>query len=376
MLPDPGTEEHAEHDRRRPIETEAHDLLARMISTGASDLHIKVGRPPILRVDGTLETMANPVMSEADVAAFVEAMMPRYRREVFAARGEIDFAYEVENVGRFRVNVFRQQGTVAMAIRYVLPNVPSLAELGMPPVAQRLTTEVDGLILVTGSTGSGKTTTLASMIDAINHTRDAHIVTIEDPVEIRHEDDRCLISQREIGADTENFRAALKMVLRQDPDVILIGEMRDAETVWAALSAAETGHLVLATLHTNTATETINRVLDFFPAAQHGQVRSSLAGALRGIVAQRLVPRADLVGRVPIVEALVATGRVFDRIIDAERTHELEDIIREGAFYGMQLFDQHALELYRAGVITRQVALAASTRPHDLALMMSQDVAA
>ena len=376
MLPDPGTEEHAEHDRRRPIETEAHDLLARMISTGASDLHIKVGRPPILRVDGTLETMANPVMSEADVAAFVEAMMPRYRREVFAARGEIDFAYEVENIGRFRVNVFRQQGTVAMAIRYVLPNVPSLAELGMPPVAQRLTTEVDGLILVTGSTGSGKTTTLASMIDAINHTRDAHIVTIEDPVEIRHEDDRCLISQREIGADTENFRAALKMVLRQDPDVILIGEMRDAETVWAALSAAETGHLVLATLHTNTATETINRVLDFFPAAQHGQVRSSLAGALRGIVAQRLVPRADLVGRVPIVEALVATGRVFDRIIDAERTHELEDVIREGAFYGMQLFDQHALELYRAGVITRQVALAASTRPHDLALMMSQDVAA
>ena len=376
MLPDPGTEEYTEHDRRRPIESDAHDLLARMIATGASDLHIKVGRPPILRVDGTLETMASPVMSEADVASFVEAMMPRYRREAFTARGEIDFAYEVENVGRFRVNVFRQQGTVAMAIRYVLPTVPSLAELGMPPIAQRLTQEADGLILVTGSTGSGKTTTLASMVDAMNHSRDAHIVTIEDPVEIRHEDDRCLISQREIGADTENFRAALKMVLRQDPDIILIGEMRDAETVWAALAAAETGHLVLATLHTATATETINRVLDFFPAAQHGQVRSSLAGALRGILTQRLVPRADLVGRVPIVEALVATGRVFDRIIDAERTHELEDIIRDGSFYGMQLFDQHALELYRSGVITRQVALAASTRPHDLALLMSQDVAA
>ena len=359
-----------------PVEVDPRELLARMISMGASDMHIKVGRPPIARVDGTLEPMPCSVMSEADVAAFVEAIMPSYRRDVFAARGEVDFAYEAGDVGRFRVNVYRQQGTVALAIRYVLPTVPTLAELGMPPVTERLAQEVDGLVLVTGSTGSGKSTTLASMIDAMNHTRDAHIVTIEDPVEIRHEDDRCLISQREIGADTENFRAALKMVLRQDPDVILIGEMRDAETVWAAIAAAETGHLVLATLHTVTASEAINRILDFFPAAQHGQVRSSLAGALRGIVAQRLVPRSDLAGRVPIVETLVATGRVFDRIIDAERTHELEDIIREGSFYGMQLFDQHALDLYRAGTITRQVALSAATRPHDLALMMSQEVAA
>jgi twitching motility protein PilT len=260
-----------------------------------------------------------------------------------------------------------------LAIRYVLPTVPTLAELGIPPVATRLAEEADGLIIVTGSTGSGKTTTLASMIDHINHTRDAHIVTIEDPVEIRHQDDRCLISQREVGADTENFRSALKMVLRQDPDVILIGEMRDAETVWAAIAAAETGHLVLATLHTTTATEAINRVLDFFPASQHGQVRASLAGSLRGIIGQRLVPRADLVGRVPIVEALVATGRVFDRVIDPERTYELEDVMREGAYYGMQLFDQSALALYQSGVITRQVALAAATRPHDLALMMNQE---
>jgi len=197
-------------------------------------------------------------------------------------------------------------------------------------------------------------------------------VTIEDPVEYRHIDKRCLISQREIGQDTESFRTALKMVLRQDPDVILIGEMRDAETVWAAITAAETGHLVFATLHTTTASESINRILDFFPAAQHGQVRSSLAGSLRGIVGQRLVPRSDLAGRVPIVETLVATGRVFDRIIDPERTHELEDVIREGSFYGMQLFDQHALALFRAGVITRQVALSSATRPHDLALMIEQ----
>ena len=376
MLPDPGTEERGEPDRRVASQTEPRELLTRMIASGASDLHLKVGRPPILRVDGTLEPMSARVMTEDDVATLVEAIMPKYRREAFAARGEVDFAYEIDGVGRFRVNVYRQSGSVAAAIRYVLPTVPTLAELGLPAIAQRLTQELDGLILVTGSTGSGKTTTLASMIDAINHSRDAHIITIEDPVEIRHEDDRCLISQREIGADTENFRAALKMVLRQDPDVILIGEMRDAETVWAAIAAAETGHLVLATLHTVTATETVNRVLDFFPAAQHGQVRSSLAGALRGIIGQRLVPRSDLAGRVPIVEALVATGRVFDRIIDAERTHELEDVIREGAFYGMQLFDQHALELYRAGIITRKVALSAATRPHDLALMMSQDVAA
>ena len=353
-----------------------HELLTRMIEVGASDLHLKTGRAPTVRVDGVLELMPGSPLREDEVAAFVEAIMPDYRRQVFTERGEIDFAYEAAGIGRFRVNVYRQQGSVALAIRYVLPTVPTLAELGIPPVATRLAQETDGLILVTGSTGCGKTTTLASMIDHINHSRDAHIVTIEDPVEIRHDEDRCLISQREIGADTENFRTALKMVLRQDPDVILIGEMRDAETVWAAITAAETGHLVLATLHTVTATETINRVLDFFPAAQHGQVRSSLAGALRGIISQRLVPRADLMGRVPLVETLVATGRVFDRIIDPERTHELEDIIREGSFYGMQLFDQHALALYQAGVITRQVALSAATRPHDLALMMTQEAAA
>ncbi len=337
---------------------------------GASDLHLHAGRPPTVRVDGTLEPLAAPPLSAQDTAGLADRIMPDYRREVFASRGEIDFAYEVEGLGRFRVNVFRQQNTVAVAIRYVTPDVPSVAELGLPPIVTRLADEQDGLVLVTGSTGSGKSTTLASMIKHLNHTRDAHIITVEDPVEYRHTDDRCLISQREIGQDTESFRAALKMVLRQDPDVILIGEMRDAETVWAALTAAETGHLVFATLHTTTATESINRILDFFPANQHGQVRSSLAASLRGVITQRLVPRADLNGRVPLVETLVATGRVFDRIIDGERTYELEDVIREGSYYGMQLFDQHALDLYRRGVITRQVALGAATRPHDLALMM------
>jgi twitching motility protein PilT len=348
------------------------DLLRQTVEMGASDLHLKAGRAPTVRLDGQLESLRSPVLSDAETAEIGSALMPEWRRDVFAQRGELDFAIEVADIGRFRVNVYRQQGTVSLAIRYVVPEIPGLVELGMPPIVERLADEQDGLVLVTGSTGSGKSTTLASMVAHINVSRDAHIVTIEDPVEYRHTDARCLISQREIGQDTASFRSALKMVLRQDPDVILIGEMRDAETVWAAITAAETGHLVFATLHTTTATEAVNRILDFFPASQHGQVRSSLAGSLRGVVAQRLVTRADLVGRVPIVETLVTTGRVFDRIIDAERTHELEDVIREGSFYGMQLFDQHALELYRAGLISRQVALSAATRPHDLSLLMDR----
>jgi twitching motility protein PilT len=346
------------------------ELLRQAVGMGASDLHLKAGRPPTVRIDGALEALAYPALTAHDTATIATDVMPEWRQDAFATRGEIDFAVEVPEVGRFRINVYRQQGNLALAIRYVAAEVPGITELGLPPIVTRLADEHDGLVLVTGATGTGKSTTLASMVAHINVTRDAHIVTIEDPVEYRHVEQRCLISQREVGQDTESFRAALKMVLRQDPDVILIGEMRDAETVWAALSAAETGHLVFATLHTTTATDAVNRILDFFPASQHGQVRSSLAGSLRGVVAQRLVSRADLSGRVPIVETLVATGRVFDRIIDSERTHELEDVIRAGSYYGMQLFDQHALELYRAGVISRQVALSAATRPHDLSLVM------
>jgi twitching motility protein PilT len=350
-------------------------LLRQAVDMGASDLHLKTGRAPTVRVDGTLEPLPYAPLTTQDTATIATELMPQWRQDLFVDRGEIDFAIEREDIGRFRINVFRQQGDLALAIRYVVPEVPGIGELGLPPIVTRLANETDGLVLVTGSTGSGKSTTLASMIAHINVTRDAHIVTIEDPVEYKHVEQRCLINQREIGQDTESFRSALKMVLRQDPDVILIGEMRDAETVWAALAAAETGHLVFATLHTTTATEAVNRILDFFPASQHGQVRSSLAGSLRGVIAQRLVTRSDLVGRVPIVESLVATGRVFDRIIDAERTHELEDVIREGSYYGMQLFDQHALERYRAGVISRQVALSSATRPHDLSLLMDRAAA-
>ena len=376
MSLDRRTTERETPDRRKGSDVDIRRMLHDAVEMGASDVHLKVGRPPTVRVDGILETFTTAPLSEVDITAIVEDLMPEFRREQFAARGEIDFAHEDDDVGRFRVNIYRQQGTVAVAMRYVVPQVPTLVELGLPSVAARLCDEQDGLILVTGTTGSGKTTTLASMLDQLNRTRDAHIITIEDPVEIRHQDKRCLISQREIGADTENFRTALKMVMRQDPDIILIGEMRDAETVWAALAAAETGHLVLASLHTATTAESINRILDFFPAAQHAQVRASLAGTLRGILGQRLVPRADLVGRVPIVESMVAPGRVFDRIIDPKRTHELEEVIREGSYYGMQLFDQHAAALYKDGVITRKVALAAATRPHDLALLMQNEAAA
>jgi twitching motility protein PilT len=254
-------------------------LLRQAVEMGASDLHLKAGRAPTVRVDGTLEPLAYPPQTAQDTIAIANELMPDWRQEAFSSRGELDFAIEFAEVGRFRVNVYREQGNVALAIRYVVPQVPTIAELGLPPIVSRLSEEHDGLVLVTGSTGSGKSTTLASMISHINHHRDAHVVTIEDPVEYRHIERRCLISQREVGQDTESFRTALKMVLRQDPDVILIGEMRDAETVWAAISAAETGHLVFATLHTTTATEAVNRILDFFPASQHGQVRSSLAGS-------------------------------------------------------------------------------------------------
>lgn len=257
-----------------------------------------------------------------------------------------------------------------MVLRRVLPGIPSFEALGLPPVVRRLAEEPRGLVLVTGPTGSGKTTTLAAMIDHINVSFEKHIVTIEDPIEVLHRDKKSIINQREIGTDTDNFGAALKRVLRQDPDVILIGEMRDPETVWAALAAAETGHLVLSSLHTISATDTINRIIDFFPPHQHRQIRMSLAGALRGNVSQRLLERADGQGRIPAVEVLVSTGRVFDKIVNADETHEIEDVITEGEYYGMQTFDQSLLSLYRHGLVSRRDALGAATRPHDLRLSM------
>jgi twitching motility protein PilT len=258
-----------------------------------------------------------------------------------------------------------------MVLRRIEAAVPSIESLGLPPVVRRIAEESRGLVLVTGRIGMGKTTTLAAMLDHINRTRDGHILTIEDPVEFRHQPKRCLVTQREIGVDTADFRVALRRVLRQDPDVILIGEMRDADTAWAALSAAETGHLVLSSLHTANATETVNRILDFFPSSQHGQLRAAMASSLRAVVSQRLLARAGAPGRVPAVEVMVVNGRISERLIDPNRGGELEEVISSGSFYGMQTFDQSLLDLYQRGVITRADTVGAATHPHDLRLALA-----
>jgi twitching motility protein PilT len=265
----------------------------------------------------------------------------------------------------------RQRGSVGLVLRRVQSEIPSFEELGLPPVVRKLAEHERGLVLVTGPTGSGKTTTLGSMIDYINATQKKHIVTIEDPIEILHADKASIVNQREIGTDTSDFHAALKRVLRQDPDVILVGEMRDIETVKTALTAAETGHLVFSTLHTISATDSVNRIIDFFPPHEQRQVRMSLGGSLRGIVSQRLVERRGG-GRIPAVEILVATGRIFDKIVNADETNEIEQIIAEGEYYGMQTFDQSLLGIYSEGLVELREALAASTSPHDLRLMIEQ----
>ncbi len=347
-------------------------VLREVVQRGGSDLHLKVGARPYIRIDGRLEVTTFDAVSAADTERVAFAIMPKQRAEEFLASNEADFAYAVAGLGRFRVNVFRQRGSLAMVFRRVLPGIPSFEALGLPPVVRRLAEEPRGLVLVTGPTGSGKTTTLASMIDHINATQSRHIVTVEDPIEVLHPDKKSIVNQREIGTDTDDFHSAMKRVLRQDPDVILVGEMRDPETVWAAVAAAETGHLVLSTLHTINATETIHRVIDFFPPHQQRQVRMSLAGALRGIVSQRLLELSDGTGRVAAIEVLVATGRVFDKIMNPDETHDLEQVIADGEYYGMQTFDQALLALYRTGQVGRREVLANASRPHDLRLQLEQ----
>jgi twitching motility protein PilT len=354
------------------LPVELTSLLTEAVERNASDVHLRPDARPSLRVDGRLRTVEADPVPAGELERQTIAMMPAARAVEFETTGETDFAYEAAGVGRFRVNAFRHQGRVGLVMRLVREQVPAIDELGLPPVVRRIATESRGLVLVTGRIGTGKTTTVAAMIDQINETRDGHILTIEDPVEYRHRDKRCLVTQRDVGIDTEGFRPALKRALRQDPDVIFIGEMRDAETMWAALSAAETGHLVLATLHTANATESVNRILDFFPPEQHLQVRASLGATLRAVISQRLLPRASGAGLVPAVEVLVATGRVFDRIVDPERTHELEEVIADGEYYGMQTFDQSLLQLYAQGEITQADAIGAATHPHDLMLEIRQ----
>src|SRR3954470_18653349 len=349
----------------------ATEYLRHAVETGASDLHLKVGNVPFIRVDGSLQPTEFPEMEPEDTVSVANELMPEHRQKEFEASNEADFGYTLPGVGRFRINVFRQRGYAGLAIRRVRSEVPSFEELLLPPVMARLAESSRGLILVTGPTGTGKTTTIASMIGHINRTRRAHIVTIEDPIEVVHQDELSIIQQREIGPDTSSYMDALRAVVRQDPDVIFVGEIRDPESALSAIQAAETGHLVISTLHTIDATETINRVLDLFPPQQQREVRTSFAGALRGIVSQRLVPRADRKGRVPTVEVLVATGRVYDRIVDPGATIEIRDVIAEGGFYGMQTFDQALVKLVQEGLVAEDDARRASTNPHDFVLALS-----
>ena len=345
--------------------------LRLLVAHEGSDLHIKVGSAPLLRIDGRLQRLDREALGDEDTGGIVDAILPEDLRASFAERGEADFAHSLAGVGRFRVNVFKQRGTASMVLRRLRFGGPKFEEVGLPDVIRQLSEEVRGLILVTGPTGSGKTTTLAAMLDYINRTKPAHIVTIEDPIEILHRDEVASINQREVGQDTESFLTALRAALRQDPDVILIGEMRDTETVRAALQAAETGHLVLSTLHTVDATETVNRCIDFFPPYQQKQIRLTLAGTLRGIVCQRLVPTVDG-GRVPSLEVLVNTGRVAERIADADKTSEIHDVIADGAYYGMRTFDQSLLQFVQEGVVSIEEAMEAASSPHDFQLALQQ----
>ena len=346
-------------------------LLHLLAEVDGSDLHVKAGAPPRIRVDGALRTLEDePSFTAEETAAIARALMPERVLDIFERHHEADFAYSVAGLGRFRTNAFLQRGSVALAMRRVRTRASTVAELGLPDVVRRLADEQRGLVLVTGPTGSGKTTTLAAMVDHINRTRPCHIITIEDPVEYLHRDGLAAIDQREIGFDTESFGSAMRVVLRQDPDVILIGEMRDVETVYTALTAAETGHLVLSTLHTTTATETVNRIVDFFPPHQQGQVRVSLAAALKGTICQRLIPRADGHGRVPGLEIMVVNGRIQQAILDPGETSSIDQIMAEGEYYGMQTFDQSLAQLLEQGDIDLREAMTAASNPHDLKVML------
>jgi len=351
---------------------EIDELLQITVERLASDLHVRAGGPPYLRIDGELVPLEGPPLSSPDVERMAFDLMTEDQVRSFKQTNEADFAYTLPNVARFRVNAFRQRGAAGIAIRRVLPGSSSFEALGLPQVARTLCDEHRGLILVTGMTGSGKTTTTAAMINYINSTRRCHIVTVEDPIEVLHPDRLAIVDQREVGIDTVDFSSALRHVARQDPDVIFIGEMRDFETVKAALQAAETGHLVISTLHTLDATETVNRIIDFYPPHQQMQARLTLAGTLRGVISQRLIIRADGSGRVPAVEVLVANGRVYDMIVNPEQTHLIEDVIRDGDFYGMQTFDQHLVELVRSGAVAVHDASEAASSPHDFSIALQQ----
>jgi twitching motility protein PilT len=351
------------------------DALRAVVEMGGSDLHLKVPAPPLVRQHGGLVPVPGAdILQPEDTEGCLREMLGQGDRLAdFHRDGEVDFSHTVPGLARYRVNAFRQRGSISIAFRVVPFAIRSIAELDLPTVIAKLAEEERGIILVTGTTGSGKSTTLAAMVDHINSNFPKNIVTIEDPIEYLHKDKCSIVHQREVGFDTMNFPQALRRVLRQDPDVILIGEMRDEETVGTALSAAETGHLVLSTLHTIDAIETINRIIDFFPPHHHQQVRAMLGGSLRGVISQRLVPTVDGKGRAAACEILTTTGRVRDMIIDSKETGKLGEAIADGTYYGMQTFDQALLHLHRAGQVSMEDALKAATHPHDFKLLVASD---
>ena len=351
---------------------EIEPLLSELIEAGGSDLHLKAGLPPIVRRDGQLHRAARPDVAPGETQYLADTLLPDAKRDQLARTGDAEIGISRDGLGRFRVSFFTEQGRVRLAIRRVWSETPTLEQLHLPPVVATLAKEPRGLLLVTGEAGTGKTTTIASMIGLINRNRRCHIVTIEDPVEVVFEEELALIDQRELGTDVESYAAGMKYVVRHDPDVIFIGEIRDQEAAEAALQAAETGHLVISTMHTTDATETVNRLIDLFPLGHNRQIRVALASALRGVISQRLLPRSDGKGRVPAVEILVATGRVRDRILDPAATEGLFQVIAEGSYYGMQTFDQALITLVEQGVVSPDDAHLASSNPHDFALALKQ----
>src|SRR5262245_21681056 len=346
--------------------------LSYTVEREGSDLHIKVDSPPVARVHGDLWALKGAEDLTADqTEQALRQIAEEHQVMEFEEQGEVDFSYELAGVSRFRVNAFRQRGAISIALRAIPFQVRTIDDLGLPEVVRRLADEQRGIILLTGTTGSGKSTTLAAMIDHINSTRARHIVTMEDPIEYLHRDKLSIVNQREVGADTKSFAQAMRRVLRQDPDVILIGEMRDEETVRTALSAAETGHLVMSTLHTLDASETINRIIEFFPPHLQQQGRVMLASTLKGAISQRLVPRADRQGRIAVSEVMVVTGRIQDLILNPEETGRITEVISEGDFYGMQTFDQALLGYVTQGLVSEEVALETASSPHDFKLMLA-----
>src|SRR4051812_41148553 len=352
---------------------ELNDLLRSAVDAGASDIHLKFGRPPLIRRNGLVIPMENgEQLSNADLDSYlrtITSLVPsRYER--FNASGDLDIAYTAEGLPRFRVNAFRQRGMISFALRVIPKTVPQFEQLGLPAGVRRLAEEHRGLVLVTGATGSGKTTTLAAMIDHINRTRQSHIVTIEDPIEILHPDHKSIVNQREIGLDTEDFGQALRRALRQDPDTILIGELRDAETAQTALQAAESGHLVLSTLHTIDSAETVSRMVEFFPPEKQEVIRSIMAGVLRGVISQRLLPKVDG-GRVAAVEVMIMNARIADLVREG-RSDEITDAIADGDFFQMQTFTHALIEHVLAGRVDRETAANAATNKHDFLVSLEQ----